>query len=527
MLAHAGMSGGPDYLSDGVTQLDFLHQFYFQLAAGILAFAGSRFVIQKLKRGSIRRRTWIYAGAIPVVLLAAGLAYGGWQKAKEGPRVNGKTIAQWIAAASPVENDRDPAVLALKEAGAAALPYLMNALRTGKAEFHWFGSYSAPRPDQIQGNAAQVLKSLRNHAAPLVPALVECLNSGELELRQLAAEILGTTGVSNEGVRRGLLHALSDSEVAYHASNALGALGWNDTNIVHDLATAAKSATPTKSYWAVVGIRYLTTNALPALPVLIDFAKNGDGQTRQAAIEAIALIGPDAPAANSALPQLERLIKRADTSTRLDIARALWRIESNRVTNALPVARSVVNRMLRDGVDSMTLSDSHRSALLLLGEMGAAARPAVPALLECLQSPAPLVRFSAAWAICQAAPDEKDLAVQTLEKLAAAKATAAPAETLSQALNEFREYKARYPAQLAAAGACWRLQPDRRSEWRLAIVELLKEWTGWLDVSGSVAEQKVLIPVLEDILADSSAREIHPLAQTVLWRIRGPAGEWW
>jgi hypothetical protein len=306
-------------------------------------------------------------------------------------------------------------------------------------------------------------------------------------------------------------------------------------------------------------MRYLNTNALPALPVLIDLAKNGDGQTRRAAIEAIALIGPEAqsavpvlltaltngdscekrcavialgrigPAANAALPQLERLIKRADVS-RLDIAGALWRIDPNRVTNALPVARSVVNRMLREGVDSMTLSDSHRSALLLLAELGPAARPAVPALLECLQSPAPLVRFSAAWAICQAAPDEKGLAVQSLEKLAAVKTTTAPAtpaNSLSQALTEFREFKARYPAQLAAAGACWRLEPDRRSEWRLAIVELLKEWTGWVDISGSVAEQKVLIPVLEEILADSTAPEIHPLAQSVLCRIRGPAGEWW
>jgi hypothetical protein len=222
------------------------------------------------------------------------------------------------------------------------------------------------------------------------------------------------------------------------------------------------------------------------------------------------------------------MVDKEDDYTKIDIARTLWRIDSNQFALAAPLAQSLVAAKLENACHTGNFGNDVTSALDLLGEMGTNARSVSPRLREGLRANDALLRFSVAWASCRIAPEEKQLAMQTLQDLV--RPGKARARGSNDSFVRAREREAHgqreYFAGLAAAGALWQLQPDRRPELQRLILLLLEEWEQWAAYEFPSDEQ-VLIPPLNEILKDPAAPAAHPLAGSVLAEISGSAGERW
>ena len=117
-------------------------------------------------------------------------------------------------------------------------------------------------------------------------------------------------------------------------------------------------------------------DAAPAVPLLVRGLSRSDatekGPHSVVCADALGEIGPKAA---PALPGLYEMLGSKWVQVRFVAARAIWRIE--RKPDAV---REVFSAVALDDVDR----ECRRSALDCLGEMGAGARPAIPALLELL-----------------------------------------------------------------------------------------------------------------------------------------------
>lgn len=537
MMTYAAISGGPDYLQDGVTQDCFALQFRFKIVIGICALLSFR--SRKWIRSRLNRRRLSFIGVGSFLCIAFVGAWVVYRKAGEGPTVKGKRVTEWIEKASPVPDDRDPSVAALRELGNDALPYLMKALRTGEAEFYWFGFLSAPPRHEIRQRAGEILKSLRESAAPIVPEIIQWMRSYNLDsnARELGFEILGSAGVSNEDVRQTLFDVLRDKDLGYDAAHALGTLGKRDPAIVEGLTKLAKSNDKQQSYWACIALQNIGLNARQALPTLIEIAKSGDWQTRQACIQAIALIGSEAtnampvllhaltrgepwekkcaviavgrigPTAKAALPVLHEMIFKEDSSyTKADIARSLWRIDTNSLQTVLAVSSSIIEQEWLKAANTDSYSYALPSAIDLLGEIGPPANSMLSHIQPIIESKAPMLRFTAAWALWRIAPAERDGAIAVLK-----------------VVTESDEYTAR----IAALGALWQTQLESRATLQQSIAGLLYEWAHHQALGTLPPEERVLLPVLSEILKDQQFHAVHPIAEDVQLELLGTDFERW
>ena len=556
LLTYAAISGGPDYLRDGETQNCFLEQLQFKLAAGTFAFVGLRLGARVFGRRWFSSKTWLLLGTVPVVGAAAIIGFGFTQQAKEGPKLKGKTIGTWISEASYVSDASDPAAQVLRESSDLALPYLLRALKDGKARFFWFGSYSAQPPREIRDRAAEVLISFGPLAAPAVPGLLECFRQGDAGVRKHLVEVFVTAGVSNLEVRKELLGALSDKECQYEAALTLGILGHKDTKVVYELAAIAKAGTEGAPYWATVALAQLGAEAKPALPVLLDVVTNSRTDARQSAVQAIALIGPEAesaipalldatkmeqswlrkcaiialgrvgPAAKTAAPKLQAMIQNETDYTKADIARTLWQIDPSYAEVSRVLATSILAGELKKASQSFVVA----STLELLGEMGTNSQSSLPVVLEGLKSDAPMVRLAAAWTASRIDREQTPLAMQVFSNLLVFDHYAGPnfgPSEIGKALAELKREESSYPARLAAAGALWQLSPSSRMVLKNLVAGLLRDWRRHMNSSDRIRDEKVLIPILQDILNDSAFSEIHPTAEFVLLEITGTHGMYW
>ena len=232
------------------------------------------------------------------------------------------------------------------------------------------------------------------------------------------------------------------------------------------------------------------SNAAPAVPALLRHYERlrGDDKFAQRSLLVITL-GRIGPGASQAVPLLKDLTKR--DYERLDAVCALWRIDPQFAQNAINIA-----------VEELRFWKLN--AIALLGEIGPPAKSRLPLLLEKLNSPPnnDQILFNLAWAVWRIDPAQKQRILPVFER--------------------FRTSEGRYPCvelPVAAAGALWHVEPERREELRPAVIAMLKEWQKVPSSRIGWAEMKPLQPALEGIRDDPKLGELHPWAVLALRQV--------
>ncbi len=474
------------------------------------------------------------------------------------PIHKGKTLSAWLLEASNVPDNTDSGLNAIRDIGPSAVPYLMRAFREGKLPGRVRRIDRDVEPWEIQERAAEALKALGPAAAAAVPGLIECLKDNDKKVRSEAAEILGKTGVASKPARDALLSALDDEDVAYHAANALGVLGRNDTNVVLELMGIAKSGRKPAAYWAAVSFVRLGAKSKPALPVLIELISHPAPDSDWQAVKAIGMIGPDAaqavpalakvfdiggpwarkcavislgrigPAARAVIPKLQdRLDEEESNYTRADVARALWRIDRDLSRASLLAALEIVEDELRAAASEEGISHGLTSALGLLGELGTNALLALPVVTKAIQLNEPHVQLCAAWAAWQIDPSQTHMTTEVLQRLADVKNYALENFRSLNFLAESKRERESYHIRIAAVAMLWQIEPESKIVLRPIMMHLLTQWHHWTSMKSIIPENQTMQPVLQELLSDAACTDMHPLLEEVLEQVMGADAERW
>ena len=391
--------------------------------------------------------------------------------------------------------------------------------------------------DSTTGNSTSTPRKVPGPAE--IQALVRGMQKND-GTRFDAAEALCEMGPSAPGVVQALLSLLGDPEAGYSAAHGLAVMSLRDETIVPalvDIVRPGKNLSPKAPYWAMVALQQIgLNNAKAAIPVVIETLA-GDVELRWAAVEALAGAGEDAkaavpqlievaangkyydskwaiitlgrigPQARDVVPALTKMFD-AGHKYRIDIARALWKIDPGQGTKLIPeMIREVESQRNATGPNQGMWNDFF-SAVELLGEMGPVAKVAIPALRMQLQGGA---RFQAAWSLWRIEPTSADLVTPILAEFL--EHPAAYDNRLDRLAVRSRwkalAVKVPFDRRAAAAGALWQIHPEKRAELAPVLNTLLREWAKGKVLNTWTADTRALIPALEDLLQKSAPDELR------------------
>jgi HEAT repeat protein len=240
------------------------------------------------------------------------------------------------------------------------------------------GAVKGGNADQ-RSDACMLLAQIGPVTADVIPALLGALQDENHHVRQAAAYALGSFGPASKDAVPSLVAALKDRDrfVRRSAAEALG-----------KIRPAAKEA--------ALALGKFGPAAVDAVPDLIGALQDRHPFMRLEAAEALGRIGPAVKAAVQALTEA----RRQDSDFRMPTAAALalFRLGVPPIDD------------LKDHEESFPAREIRRSAALkALGEMGPAAKDAVPALVKIIEDRysrftekgTPHVRRVAAWEALQ------------------------------------------------------------------------------------------------------------------------------
>jgi HEAT repeat protein len=247
---------------------------------------------------------------------------------------------------------------------------------------------------RLRRTAAYALGLVGPKAPEAVPALTEALLDGESDVRALAAKALGRIGPEAKTAAPRLAAALKDKEAAVriHAALALRQTDGRDDGLpVLTEALKAKEAHVREQ--ACLALSGFGGKAASAVPALVELAlRDATPKVRSSAAEALGKIGPPA----DVFDRLGAALKDEDEQVRLSVALALWgKGKASLRADLVTVATAALK--------SQSASIRKRAAVVL-GEFGAEAREAVPALVEALRESDATVRQAAAAALRRVDP---------------------------------------------------------------------------------------------------------------------------
>ena len=296
---------------------------------------------------------------------------------------------------------------ALSRIGAAAIPPLIEALKSDD--------------NGLRAGAAKALAGMRGEAAPAIPGLIANLKS-EDDVRSETAEALGAIGAV---AVKPLIDSLQAKEPRERAGAAMslaliGAEARESGPVILDLAKTERD--PQVRVALLGALQKIGVKPGEAVPLLVAGIQDDNEPVRHAAINALVLLraGRDL-----SLTALTILLKDENATTRQRAARVLGRmgpaaapavpalIEAARIS---PADGSIANALAEIGSDALpavlaTLQgapapDAERLLSLLRGF----GKPAIPVLLEALKHPSPQVRAAAAKALGGMGRDAKSAA---------------------------------------------------------------------------------------------------------------------
>jgi HEAT repeat protein len=321
------------------------------------------------------------------------------------------------ALSDPDKEMRNAAGKALARIGPTAVPVFIQELKN-----------PASRNDIL---SARNLALIGPDAADAVPALTECLKQKDNDLLATAAHALGEIGPPSWKAATSLTLLLGDGnpEVQKQARAALAKIG---PGAIPALRGALKSPQSPIRRRAADLLALQGSKAKDATGDLIALLKDKQPAVRKAAALSLAAIGPDASQASEALVDC---VQDKDASVRAAVALALGHIR------ARGQAISTLVNLFRDPVQDVRLQaigaivkfgpsainvlintvphedlNMRTSAIFALGEIGPAAKDAVPLLIEQLQDKLPLIRNQSALALGKIGPRAAEKAIEPLKE---------------------------------------------------------------------------------------------------------------
>jgi HEAT repeat protein len=355
-------------------------------------------------------------------------------------------------------DDADPGVRirilqAIADAGPAAVPGLIEALKNDKVEY-W---------------ACLALREIGPKAKAAVPALIEELKGPRPEMRREAALSLGAMKEAAAPAVPPLAALLGDEHVRVAATLALGQIGQIPASAEAQVRANARDANhllSTVSLWALAMARPDDKNVRrEAAELLMTRLKDPDAFVRLAAARGLAALPPDP---EIMVPLWEKALQDADEATvhhaldalaalgpkavprlidalkheklRGQIVYVLGQIgpeaapatdalvgllgdRSERLASEAAVALAKIGPAAQKAVPALTMavqkgeSPMADAAAFALGKMGPAAATAEPALRKTLKSPQPTLALVSAWALVQVRPGSAEVAALTVPVL--------------------------------------------------------------------------------------------------------------
>jgi HEAT repeat protein len=186
----------------------------------------------------------------------------------------------------------------------------------------------------------------------------------------------------------------TDPELRLDAAVALASLGENGKDVLPVLLEVIQTKNHLSRIRALEALAGLGAPSEATLTALLR-ALWDEGSARVKAAEVLGRLGPKAKVA---VPALKELLKTSDPDSRLQAATALWKIEHRADESALALSGVLKNSATsaqrntlvlpgRFGMSSGVAPPPCQQAAEALGQMGSAARPAVPALTEAMKAP--------------------------------------------------------------------------------------------------------------------------------------------
>jgi HEAT repeat protein len=271
-------------------------------------------------------------------------------------------------------NVANEAAATLAQIGPAAVPELIKALRSQNPTLRQRAAWSLARfgPD---GKAA-------------VPALIEALKDTRPAVRQLAAIALGEIGADAGDATDALVELIRDpnDKVRQQAVIALGLL--TPDAVIPPLCKLLESDEEAVRCDAARVLSMYGREAKAAVPALAAAVKDNKAAVRLAAIRALTCVGAEA---GQAMPALLDALQSKHYDTQVAAFQAVLQIGHKDFPGLLKSLREI--------------NDKGEWAVYLLPQFGAAAREAVPALVDALKDVDPTIRQGAAVALGQLGPD--------------------------------------------------------------------------------------------------------------------------
>ncbi|MDB6019186.1 MAG: putative lyase [Pedosphaera sp.] len=387
-----------------------------------------------------KRLRWLLA--ILLVAIAGGLA---WRAlAPHEPVYRGKSLSAWLESYPvfnvPVEGQEQRANEAVRHMGTNALPALLAMAQTRDSHFknnltQLLSKQSLidfdPTPAFAQRRRAVYgFDALGATAEPAIPKLTELLNNPALAYE--AADALAK--ISPKAIPP-LIDALTNQnfKIRVLAARALGVglatdlsadvatiprLGSNPHLAILALISAAQDTNKSVRLIALFSLGRIAQEPEVVIPALLALLSAGDADSRSGAAQALAQFGENA---RPAIPTLIKLLGNRTTvdNAAMALARIGWEGVSP-LTEALanPDGRVRVRAALALGKYIKPNPGEEPVKPRTPQEIDAAARIAIPALLNRLQDPDPMVRSWSAWSLgCYARDPE--LVVPALSQLLA------------------------------------------------------------------------------------------------------------
>jgi HEAT repeat protein len=323
-----------------------------------------------------RRRWWLAAaGGALLVALALRLAAPG------EARYDGRPLRHWLLlAASDNHQDRLRAEAVLKQVGPEAVPELIRALEARKSRFQRFWrsvrvNVLGLEPDddrsrRVTSAAVERLARLGPAASNAAPSLLLLgTYSSHISAASRALQAIGPAGAPH------LIAAVSspDPNLSYFASYALS--GEAFLPAADQFLPALTAALHSPEFKTRIGaIRALAVLARTRPETAAALAALLPTATEKVAVEILVALRAFGPAGANCADRIAPLLDSQSVALRYHAARALRAVR--------PPAREVVPVMIR----FLREPDVRWEAAQTLGEMGADAAEAIPALLNLLET---------------------------------------------------------------------------------------------------------------------------------------------
>lgn len=316
--------------------------------------------------------------------------------------------------------------------------------KLGKVAYPAFREVLEDASHPCRLDVVRALGGVSSDHAEAVDILVAALGDGEEDIRLEAAFSLERLGPKAQSAIPSLLERLQDGDRRLR-HNVAGALGEIDTTAASVRALRARASDEILSRIRVAAIESLGKigrAAEPAIPDLIRFTQEYDPSVSTAAARALGMIGvASEPVIDALIPLLRDRTRRIRVRSR-DMYRFAQRSLMALGATAVPaLKREAVNGtdesrllaiqalihlgekdekmllLLRDALASFKSSRSRNHVVSELAKFGADAAVAVPALIEALSDPDPIVRGSATQALGGIGPAAREAVPSLIRRL--------------------------------------------------------------------------------------------------------------